>query len=424
MSNKRSFNMLAVTLGMTLSVLPAISHAADKQLTVWAWDPNFNISIMEKAKEIYAKEHPDVKIKVEDFAKPDLEQKMHTVLASGMTDSLPDIVLIEDYNAQKFLTSYPDAFSPMDGVVDYKEFSPYKTQLMTVNGHTYGMPFDSGVTGLYYRRDIIAAAGIKPEELNNITWDRFIELGKQVKAKTGKAMLSDDPSDPNMVRILMQSAGTWYFKPDGSLNIKDNAALKEALRLQKAMVDAGITTPSVGWSGRVSAANKGDVATVTNGVWFIPSIKAAADQAGKWGVAPTPRLNIAGGSNYSNSGGSSWYALSASPNSKLAIDFLNSTFSKDVGFYQRILTENGAVGTFLKARTGAAYQTPDSFFGGQKIYSDFATWLAKVPEVSYGQYTYEADAVIAALLPSLYQGTPIDDVVAQIDQQLASQIQP
>ena len=121
------------------------------------------------------------------------------------------------------------------------------------------MPFDSGVTGLYYRRDIIAAAGIKPEELNNITWDRFIELGKQVKAKTGKAMLSDDPSDPNMVRILMQSAGTWYFKPDGSLNIKDNAALKEALRLQKAMVDAGITTPSVGWSGRVSAANKGDV---------------------------------------------------------------------------------------------------------------------------------------------------------------------
>ena len=423
MRNKFALSTLAMAFGLSLSAGFSTAHAADKQLTVWAWDPNFNISIMNKAKELYVKNHPDVKIKVEDFAKPDLEQKMHTMLASGMSKSLPDIVLIEDYNAQKFLTSYPQAFAPMDGVVDYKRFTNYKTQLMTMNGHTYGMPFDSGVTGLYYRRDILAAAGIKPEALNNITWDQFIDLGKQVKAKTGKAMLSDDPSDPNMVRILMQSAGAWYFKPDGTLNIKDNAALKEALRLQKAMIDAGITTPSVGWSGRVAAANKGDVATVTNGVWFIPSIKAAADQAGKWGVATTPRLNIPGGTNFSNSGGSSWYVLSTSPNSKDAIDFLNETFGKNVNFYQRILTENGAVGTLLAARSGDAYQTPDSFFGGQKIYSDFAGWLAKVPEVAYGQYTYEADAVVAALLPALYQGTPVDQIVEQIDQQLAAQIQ-
>lgn len=423
MRNKFALSTLAMAFGLSLSAGFSTAHAADKQLTVWAWDPNFNISIMNKAKELYVKNHPDVKIKVEDFAKPDLEQKMHTMLASGMSKSLPDIVLIEDYNAQKFLTSYPQAFAPMDGVVDYKRFTNYKTQLMTMNGHTYGMPFDSGVTGLYYRRDILAAAGIKPEALNNITWDQFIDLGKQVKAKTGKAMLSDDPSDPNMVRILMQSAGAWYFKPDGTLNIKDNAALKEALRLQKAMIDAGITTPSVGWSGRVAAANKGDVATVTNGVWFIPSIKAAADQAGKWGVATTPRLNIPGGTNFSNSGGPSWYVLSTSPNSKDAIDFLNETFGKNVNFYQRILTENGAVGTLLAARSGDAYQTPDSFFGGQKIYSDFAGWLAKVPEVAYGQYTYEADAVVAALLPALYQGTPVDQIVEQIDQQLAAQIQ-
>ena len=423
MRNKFALSTLAMAFGLSLSAGFSTAHAADKQLTVWAWDPNFNISIMNKAKELYVKNHPDVKIKVEDFAKPDLEQKMHTMLASGMSKSLPDIVLIEDYNAQKFLTSYPQAFAPMDGVVDYKQFTKYKTQLMTMNGHTYGMPFDSGVTGLYYRRDILAAAGIKPEALNNITWDQFIDLGKQVKAKTGKAMLSDDPSDPNMVRILMQSAGAWYFKPDGTLNIKDNAALKEALRLQKAMIDAKITTPSVGWSGRVAAANKGDVATVTNGVWFIPSIKAAADQAGKWGVATTPRLNIPGGTNFSNSGGSSWYVLSTSPNSKDAIDFLNETFGKNVNFYQRILTENGAVGTLLAARSGDAYQTPDSFFGGQKIYSDFAGWLAKVPEVAYGQYTYEADAVVAALLPALYQGTPVNQIVEQIDQQLAAQIQ-
>lgn len=43
--------------------------------------------------------------------------------------------------------------------------------------------------------------------------------------------------------------------------------------------------------------------------------------------------------------------------------------------------------------------------------------------MAYGQYTYEADAVVAALLPALYQGTPVDQIVEQIDQQLAAQIQ-
>lgn len=423
MFSNMKMSAVAMSFGLSLSVFPAISHAADKQLTVWAWDPNFNISIMQKARDIYVNGHPDVKIKVEDFAKPDLEQKLHTMLASGMTQSLPDIVLIEDYNAGKYLSAYPGAFAPMDSVVDYKGFAPYKVKLMTLNGHVYGMPFDSGVAGLFYRRDILAAAGFKPEDLNNITWDRFIEIGKQVKAKTGKAMLSDDPSDPGMIRTLLHSAGSWYFDQDGKLNIKGNPALKEALRLQKAMVDAGITAPSVGWSGRVAAVNKGDVATVTYGVWFVPSIKAAPDQSGKWGIATPPRMNIQGGTQYSNYGGSSWYVLSSSPNANEAIDFLNSTFGKDENFYQRILTENGAVGSLLKARSGAAYQTPDPFFAGQKIYSDFGNWLAKVPEVNYGHYTYEADAVVAALLPSLYQGTPLDQVIEQIDQQLSQQIQ-
>lgn len=423
MFKKHKLSGLAMSFALAFASLPSITHAAGKEITVWAWDPNFNISIMEKAKEIYTKDHPDVTIKVEDFAKPDLEQKMHTMLASGMTKSLPDIVLIEDYNAQKFLSAYPGAFAPMDGVVDYKNFSAYKTALMTMDGHTYGLPFDSGVTGLYFRRDLLEQAGFTPADLTDITWERFIEIGKQVKAKTGKAMLSDDPSDPNMMRILMQSAGTWYFTPDGKLNIKGNAALKEALRLQEAMIDAGITTPSVGWSGRVAAVNKGDVATVTNAVWFIPSIKAGSDQAGKWGLTTMPRMNIPGGTNYSNSGGSSWYVFSSSPEAKESIDFLNSVFANNADFYQRILTENGAVGTYLPARSGEAYQKPDSFFGNQKIYADFASWLPKVPEVSYGQYTYEADAVVAAMLPALYQGMPLDQVVDGIDSQLAAQIQ-
>lgn len=57
---------------------------------------------------------------------------------------------------------------------------------MTLDGQVYGMPFDSGVTGLYYRKDYLEQAGFKPEDMQDLTWDRFIEIGQQVEAKTGK----------------------------------------------------------------------------------------------------------------------------------------------------------------------------------------------------------------------------------------------
>ena len=44
------------------------------------------------------------------------------------------------------------------------------------------------------------------------------EIGKAVKEKTGKAMLTLDPSDIGQIRMMMQSAGTWYTD-DATLNL-------------------------------------------------------------------------------------------------------------------------------------------------------------------------------------------------------------
>ena len=57
----------------------------------------------------------------------------------------------------------------------------------------------------------------------------------------------------------------------------------------------------------------------------------------------------------SNLGGSSWYVLAKSPNKDAAIDFLKSVWGTDVDFYQKILVDQGAVGSLLAARDGEAY---------------------------------------------------------------------
>jgi lactose/L-arabinose transport system substrate-binding protein len=393
------------------------------EITVWCWDPNFNVAIMKEAGARYTAKHPETTFNVVDFAKADVEQKLQTALSSGTTDALPDIVLIEDYGAQKYLQSFPGSFAELSGKIDYSGFAPYKVQLMTVDSKVYGMPFDSGVTGLYYRKDYLEQAGFKPADMQDITWDRFIEIGKAVEAKTGKKMMGLDVNDAGFIRILMQSGGQWYFDNEGNLNIEKNAALKAALETEQKILQAGIYKPAAGWTEWVNAFTSGDVAAVTTGVWITGTVKAQADQSGKWGVAPIPSLGIEGASHASNLGGSSWYVIDSSKEKDEAIDFLNEVYAKDNDFYQQILVKQGAVGSLLAARSGPAYSEKDAFFGGEPVWQNFSDWLAKVPPVNYGIFTNEVDNAVTANLPSLGKGTPVDEVLKAIQSQAEGQIQ-
>ena len=394
------------------------------EVTVWCWAPEFNGAAMNEAIARYTASHPDVTIKVVDFAKADMEQKLQTQLASGQTDGLPDIVLVEDYGAKKYLLSFPGAFEPLTDKIDYSKFAPYKVELATVDGKTYSLPFDSGVSGLFYRSDMLSDAGYKAADLQDVTWDQMIDIGKAVKAKTGKPMFSIDQNDAGAIRIMMQSAGSWYFKADGSANIKDNPVFKAALTTWVKMLQTPDLYKAVsGWGDYTGAFNNGDVAGVFTGVWMTGGIKGD-NMSGKWAVAPTPKLaGVDGATHYSNLGGSSWYVLSSAKSKDAAIDFLKTEWGSDVDFYQKILVGQGAFSSFLPSRDGAAYSAKDDYFGGQAVWADFSTWQAKIPGVNYGIFTNEADAAVTAQLPGLVAGGSIDDAITAIDAQLQQQMQ-
>ena len=417
--------LMTLILMVLLLGLVGSANAAELsgKITIWCWDPNFNVAIMEEAAARYNKINPNVKIEIVSMAKADVEQKLNTILASGVKKDLPEIVLIEDYNAKKYLESYPGAFADLTDHFNYSEFAPYKLEFMILNDRVYGVPFDSGVAGWFYRRDYFEGAGIDTSKLSSITMDEYIELGKVLKEKTGKYMQAGDPYDGGLMRILLQSAGTWYFDEKGEPNIANSPALKEAVRIYKELNDSGISKEVSGWNEWVAAFNEGDVASVITGVWIVGSIKAEKTQSGKWGVLPIPRPNIPESLNASNLGGSSWYVLENSENKDLAIDFMNQIYAKDVDFYQKILIDRGAVGTWLPAQKGEAYSAGDPFFADQIIYVDFAKWIEMIPSVDYGLYTYEADAAIMGVMPDVYSGKlSIEEALKQAEDQLRNVI--
>ncbi|UUZ79880.1 extracellular solute-binding protein [Paenibacillus sp. P26] len=326
------------------------ASSGTKEITVWAWDKNFNIAAMKLAEEAYVKDHPDVKINIVEYAQDDIIQKLNTGLNSGTTSGLPNVVLIEDYRAQSFLKAYPDSFQDLSSSIKASDFADYKIGSTSLNGKQYGLPFDSGVAGLYVRTDYLQQAGYKVDDMKNIDWDKFIEIGKAVKAKTGKDMLTQDPNDLGLIRMMIQSAGSWYLKSDGSTpDLKDNAALKDAFQTYKTLMSANIVKITSDWNSFLAGFNSGAVATVPTGNWITPSIKAQADQSGKWAVVPFPKLkNTASSVNASNLGGSSWYVLN-SPGKELAADFLGKTLGSNVDLYQKMLTNIGVIGTYKPA---------------------------------------------------------------------------
>ena len=115
--------------------------------------------------------------------------------------------------------------------------------------------------------------------MQNLTWDKYIEIGKAVKEKCGVDMCTLDPSDIGQIRMMMQSAGCWYTDEEGKVSISSNQGLKDAITTYKKLVDAGITKQVADWDPFVGAFNKGEVASVVTGCWIASSIKAAEDQS-------------------------------------------------------------------------------------------------------------------------------------------------
>ena len=382
------------------------------ELTVWCWDQAFNIYAMKEAEKIYQKKDPQFKLNIEEVRSDDVETKVTTAASSGDLSTLPDIFLMQDNSFQKYTSNFNNVFLGLnDSGINFKDFGEAKQAYSTLNGVHYGVPFDNGAVIGAYRIDILEKAGLTADDFKDITWSKFLELGKQVKEKTNTPMLTVTAGTNDLIMMMLQSAGSSMFKEDGSLNIVDNEVLRKALGIYQELYKAGVLVEVTDWDQYIAAIQSGSTAAVINGCWIIGSITAAKDLSGKWAINNMPRFDdVEGATNYSNNGGSSWAITSKSENQKLAIDFLNTTFAGSVELYETILPSAGALATYLPAGNSDVYSKPQEFFGGKPIYSLITEFAGKIPSNITGTYYYDArNAVSVGLSNVIQKGANIED---------------
>ncbi|HCJ73820.1 MAG TPA: ABC transporter substrate-binding protein, partial [Agrobacterium sp.] len=97
---------LGASTAMLLLAAPAFAQT--ETVTIWSW--NVAASALKSTVEGFNKQNPDIKIVVEDLGNNQVFDKTLAACAAG-GDGLPDIVTIENFEAELFWSRFPDCFA-------------------------------------------------------------------------------------------------------------------------------------------------------------------------------------------------------------------------------------------------------------------------------------------------------------------------
>lgn len=353
-------------------------NTEDETLTVWVWDPAFSIYTIEEAAKIFQ-------------------------------EDLPDIFCLKDTSFQNMVQNYTEVFHDLtDSPIDFSQFLDFKVEASVYDGKNYGIPFDTGTCVYAVRTDYLEAGGHTLEDITDVTWDEFIQVGKDVVEATGHPLLTQVSTEPQLPGIMMQSAGQSVFQEDGSVEIADNELLIQCIDIYNELVDTGVMQILNSNDELVTGLSQGTIGGTLSGCWILASVQLADDQSGKWAVTNIPSLpGVEGATNYSNLGGSSWAISSNCKNPELAEEFFAVTFGGSIELYETVFPSTGLIAPYIPAAESGIYDTEQEFFGGQKVYQDIADYAQLVPTVPYGQYTAEFNTALGVALTNIASGADV-----------------
>lgn len=357
-----------------ISATPA--QAETTKLTIWSFGNVIDTTLLAE----YKKLHPEIEIVIK---KGDLDQH-HSGLKNALYSNVqPDIAAVElSYmgefrNYSKYLTDLNSLTPSAETIKD--DYLPWRwDQMKSPDGAQLGVPTDVGGLAVAYRVDLFKKAGL-PTDREKVsalwpTWEKFIEVGKQYKAKTNSSFI--DATGAIFGAVLNQGTEK-YVSADGRPIYSTNPTVARAFtttaNASTAKIGSLIPQYSPDWG---VGMNKGSFATILAPAWMLTYIKQYAPKTkGMWDVAAVPGK---GG----NMGGSALTIPKKAAHVKEAWDFIRWFLAPEQQTKLFLDPKNGAFPT-----TVAAYENPkvvgykDPFFNNAPIgaiYSQSATTLKPI----------------------------------------------
>ena len=403
-----------VALFIALCMVLGMASAFADKLTVTAWDANFNGNALQAAADDYkANVDPDFELEINIVSgSSDVENDITNAGSSGDYSLLSDIVLFQDRYIKNFVENYPDAWVSLEGAdINWDDITAVKQSYSTIDGVHYGAPVDNGTAIMAYRVDLLAEAGYTIEDMKGITWEKFLEVGKAVYEKTGKALLSMDGSGNDLPYMMLQGEGVSLWQ-DGKPFVVGNEKLRRVVELLIEMEKEHVLILSNDWTGYTNETIMRDqVAGVLNGNWIIPTMTQVADNAGKWQITSMPTLD--GGEGFATNGGSSLYITGNCKNVDLAKKFLAYTFGGSKVTYDEALRKGGVVTCCISAGQSEVYGEGVPFFNNQPVYTEIVAMGAKIIPVEESPFHYVLRGYLGVAMQQIKEGADIDTALQE-----------
>lgn len=407
----------AMALAAGFACAPAFAQSGE--IKIWSW--NIAASSLKTTVEGFNKQFPDVKVTVEDLGNQQVFDKTLAGCAAGGT-GLPDIISIENHEAESFWNQFPDCFAdlkPLGYTAEIQaKFPDFKRTELEVGDKAYAMPWDSGPVVMFYRRDFYEKAGVDPASIK--TWDDFIAAGKKIsEANPGVVMSQSDLNgDTDFFRMIGNEQGCSYFSADGSQITVNQPACIATLDTVKKLKEAGTITPA-NWDEKLQSLAAGKVATQMYGGWYEGSIRSnAPDLSGKMGVYAMPSLT-ADGPHAANLGGSSLAITASSQNKEAAFAYLNYTLATNEGQIT-MLKAFGLVPSLISALDDPYVKEKQAYWGDQAVWTDILASLATIKPSRGTAFQQDAETTVRAVQTSYFNGgypdakAALDDAAKQI----------
>ncbi|MER9654590.1 extracellular solute-binding protein [Mesorhizobium sp. M0152] len=409
--------LTCAALALALGSAPAFAQSGE--ITIWSW--NIAASSLKATIAGFNKLHPDIKVTVQDLGnQPTYDKSIAGCAAGGV--GLPDIVTIENGEAENYWSQFPDCFVDLHTLgytaEDQAKFPDFKRTELEVGDKAYSMPWDSGPVAAFYRRDFYEKARVDPASIK--TWDDFIAAGKKIQAANpGVSMTNADfNGDTEFFRMISNEQGCSYFAEDGQSITVNQPKCVDAMTKLKEMKDAGIIS-SADWGTKITNNTAGTVATQVYGGWYEGTIRTeSAGENGKWGVYLMPSLT-ADGPRAANLGGSSLAITSASKNKEAAYEYLKYTLGTNEGQIT-MLREFGLVPSLVSALNDPFVSQGLPYWGGQAVWKDILGTLPKVVPSRGTQFQSDAEIIVRAVQTKYLAGgyadakAALDDAASQI----------
>ena len=357
----------------------------------------------------YEKQNSGIKIKVKTSETEEHHNSLFNALSAG--SGAPDIVMIEvdqfdrlKQAQDRFVNLYDlGAKDIQDKYLDWK----WKMGENSDGDFLFGLPTDIGPKAMYYRIDVFEEAGLPtdPDEVEALiqTVDDFIEVGKQIKEKTGKPMLD---SMEMAYRAVIDGAEESFFDKDGNLLIENPGnSVREAFDFAVELDSLGLVEEYTMWTPEWgNAVNNGEFAIELGAAWLKGWMAGnAPDAKGMFRVATLPE-ELAG-----NWGGSYIAIPSETKHKEEAYKFIEWMLSPE-NQLESFKSEAGLFPSAVDVYEMEEFKnTEDEFFGGQSTAQYFAKAAEDISYIYKGENYVSVHNEILTALQNVQQGADPDE---------------